>query len=129
MPDFAPLFIRGSLTDEADGGGEDAGSLLPSLNCARRVRSTITDALDVVQDGRLGRSREEKVAVARVNEKSLWHRLLRGGEALRDDGAAIDAAGAWGMPLGARVCEDVLGAVSVGIGESDELVDLLGPGP
>merc|ERR1719456_1740824 len=53
MAHLASLFIRGSLTDKADGGGEDESSLLPSLDCARRVRATITDALDVVQDRRL----------------------------------------------------------------------------
>lgn len=60
------------------------------------------------EDGDLRGPREEEVAVARVDEEVVGHRLLRGGKTLGDDGAAKDAAGARWVPWCARVREDVL---------------------
>lgn len=70
--------------------------------------------LDVVHDGDLGVAGENEVAVHAVNGKVRGDGSLGGGEALRDDGTAVDAAGSWGMPERSGVGEDVLGGVREG---------------
>jgi hypothetical protein len=51
--------------------------------------------------------------VARVHQEVGRHGALPGGQAHGDDGAAVDAARAGGVPWLAGVGEDVLGGVLV----------------
>lgn len=102
------LVPAAAFLDEADGGREDAPPLLPRLHGARGKGAAVAHALDVEEDGDLVGAGEQKVAVARVHEEVLRDRLLGGGEGLRDDDAAEDAAGAGRVPWLTSVCEDVL---------------------
>lgn len=97
------LLAAGGLAHEADGGGEDAAALLARLDGAGGEGAAVTHALDVVEDGNLVGAGEQEVAVARVREELVRHRLLRRRERLRDDGPAVDAARAGWMPLLAGV--------------------------
>jgi hypothetical protein len=87
---------------------EDAPPPLPRLHRPRRKRPPVAHALDVEQDRRRRVSGQQEVAVARVREEVIGHRALARRQALRDDGAAVDAPRAWRVPRLARVGEDVL---------------------
>lgn len=52
----------------------------------------------MIYDGDLGVTGEDKVAVHTVHEEVIRYSSLRGGQALRDHGAAVDAARTGGMP-------------------------------
>lgn len=64
--------------------------------------------LDVVEDGDGAVPREDEVAVHAVDEEVRGDGELCGSEALCDYRAAVDPAGAGGVPEGAGVGEDVL---------------------
>lgn len=96
------------LAHEADGRGEDALALLPCLHRPRGKGPAVAHALDVVHDGDGGRARQQKVAVARVHQEVVLDRQLGRRQALRNHGAAVDAARAGREPQRARVGEDVL---------------------
>lgn len=96
------------LAHKRHGRGEDALPPLPSLHGARGERPPLADVLDVVHDGDLAVAREHEVAVHAVHSEVRGHRPLASGEAVRDDRAAVDAAGSWGMPEGPSVREGVL---------------------
>lgn len=81
--------------------------------------------LDVVHDGDLSVASENEIAVHAVNGKVRGDGSLGSGEALRDDGTAVDAAGSWGMPERSGVGEDVLGESQRGW-EKPGREDLLG---
>jgi hypothetical protein len=83
---------------EAQRGGENGTSALSRLHGSGGIASAGADALHVVDNGDLGVARKHKVAVHAVHEEVLGHRELCGGEALRYDGAAVDAACAGRMP-------------------------------
>lgn len=104
------LDAAAGLAHEADGRREDALALLPRLHRPRGKRPAVAHALDVVHDGDRGRARQQEVAVARVHQEVVLDRQLRRRQALRNHGAAIDAARAGREPQRARVGEDVLQA-------------------
>ncbi len=96
---------------------EYATTALPRLHGARRERFALAHVLDVVEDGDLGVAGEDEVAVHRVDGEGRGHSALCRGEALRYDGAAVDATRPGGVPERACVGEDVLdGGVSEGVG-------------
>jgi hypothetical protein len=64
--------------------------------------------LDVVHNGDFGVACEYEVAMHAVDCEVRGDGSLGCSEALRDYGAAIDAAGSWGVPEGSGVGEDVL---------------------
>ena len=97
------------LAHETHRHGENAFPALPRLHRARRETLAGPHVLDVVQDRDLGVPGQHEVAVHRVHGEVRGYGALGGGEALGDDGAAVDAAGAGGVPEGAGVGEDVLG--------------------
>lgn len=96
------------LARERESGGEDAFPLLPRLDSARGEGFPGAHVLDVVEDGDGRVACEHEVAVHAVDGEVWWDGELRRGEALGYDGAAVDAAGAGGVPEGAGVGEDVL---------------------
>jgi len=102
------LVAARALPHERQGGGEDGPPALPRLHGARREGLAFAHVLDVVQHGQRRVARQHEVAVHAVDREVWGHRQLRRGEALRDHGAAEDAAGAWGVPEGPGVGEDVL---------------------
>lgn len=109
------------LADEADGGGEDAAALLARLDGAGGKGAAVADALDVEEDGDGGGAGEQEVAVARVAREVVRNRQMRRCEALRDDGAAVDAPRGEGLPGLAGVGEDVLRVMVVRIYTDIEL--------
>jgi hypothetical protein len=84
------------------------------LDCACCEGFAFPDVLDVVHDRNLGVASENEVAVHAVDGKVRGYGSLGGGEALRDDGTAVDTAGSWGMPERSGVGEDILGRVRRG---------------
>lgn len=88
--------------------GEDALALLPRLHRPRGKGPAVTHALDVVHDGDRRRARQQEIAVARMHQKVVLDRQLRRRQALRNHGAAIDAARPRRQPQRTRVGEDVL---------------------
>lgn len=96
MPNL--LLPAAILLDKTYRGREDALASLPGLYRSGGEAAAVADSLDVEEEGHGGGAGEEEVAVAGVREEVVGDCLLRGGEGLSDDGAAIDAAGAWGMP-------------------------------
>lgn len=100
-----------SLPHEATRRGKDAPPLLPRLYRPRHKALPVAHPLDVVQDRDRAVAREHEVAVHAVNEVFGCGRRdggLRGGEALGDDGAPVDAASTGRVPEFAGVGEDVL---------------------
>ena len=114
MRDLAAARTAGPFPHEGDGGGEDAATLLARLHGPRGEGATVPDQLDVEEDGELGRAGEKEVAVHGVDEEVSGHGLLGGSETHGDHGAAVDTAGAGGMPWLAGIGEDVLVIVLVG---------------
>lgn len=105
---------RAALAHETQGGREDRAAALPRLHRACGEALALADVLDGVYDGDVGVAGKDEVAVHGVDEEGGGDGFLGGGEALRDDGAAVDAAGAGRMPEGAEVREEVGGDVIQG---------------
>lgn len=101
-------FAARALAREAEGGGEDAFPALTGLHCASREGFAFAHVLDVVEDGDGRVPGEDEVAVHAVDCEMGGNGELGCGEALGYYGAAVDAAGARGVPERARVGEDVL---------------------
>jgi hypothetical protein len=77
---------------------ENGSSALSCLNCSGGEASAGAHALDMIYDGDLGVASKDKVAVHAVHEEVVRYGSLSGGQALRDHGAAVDAARTGGMP-------------------------------
>lgn len=77
---------------------ENRSTALSCLNGSSREASAGAHALDVIYDGDLGVTGENKVAVHAVHEEVVRYGSLCGGQALRDHGTAVDAARTGGMP-------------------------------
>ena len=105
----------GPLPREAHCRREDALPALPRLHGARDEGFPVADALDVVEDRDLAVARQHEVAVHAVDREVRGDGGLGRGEALRDGGAAEDAARAGRVPEGAGVGVDV--GADVGEGE------------
>lgn len=93
---------------EAQRGGEDGSPALARLHGARSEGPALANVLDMVEDGEGAVAGEHEVAVHAVDGEVRGDGELSGGEALGYHGAAVDAAGAGGVPEGAGVGEDVL---------------------
>lgn len=90
-----PTTVRSIETQRRCKNGPSA---LPCLHGSGGEASAGAHALDMVYEGDLGVASENKVAVHTVHEEIVRDGSLCGGEALRDHGAAVDAARAGGMP-------------------------------
>jgi hypothetical protein len=77
---------------------ENRPSALSCLNGSGGEAAAGAHALDMIYDWDLGVTGEDKVAVHTVHEEVIRYSSLRGGQALRDHGAAVDAARTGGMP-------------------------------
>lgn len=77
---------------------ENGSSTLSCLNGSSSEAAAGAHALDMVYDWDLGVTGENKIAVHAVHEEIIRYSSLRRGEALRDHGAAVDAARTGGMP-------------------------------
>ena len=108
----------GPLPREAHRRREDALAALARLHGARDEGFPVADALDVVEDGDLRVAGEDKVAVHAVDCEVRRDGRLRRGEALRDGGAAEDAARPRRVPEGPGVGVDV--GADVGEGQEGE---------
>lgn len=102
------LLPAAPLAHKAHRNCKDAFPTLPGLHRARREALAFAHVLDVVQDRDARVAGQHEVAVHRVHGEVRWDGALRGGEALGDDGAAVDAARAGRVPEGTGVGEDVL---------------------
>ena len=96
VPYDALTLVEG--THEAERDGEDGPAALPGLHGACGEAAAITHTFNVVYDRDLAVAGEHKIAVHAVDTEVRVDSALRGGEALGDDGAAIDAACARWVP-------------------------------
>lgn len=81
---------------------------LAGLDRPRRKRLSRPDVFDMVNDRDAGNTSQHKVAVHAVDVEVVRHGLVRGGQTLRNDCTAVDAACAWRMPQRAGVGVEIL---------------------
>lgn len=88
---FDLLLAAGAFAHEGEGGGEDGLATLSRLHRACAETPALADMLHVIDDGDIGIAVQDKVAVHAMHGEVVRDGSLRGRQALRDGGAAIDA--------------------------------------
>ena len=102
------LLPAATFPDETHRCREYGFPALSRLHRARGERSPLPDVLDVVQDGDVGITGQNEVAVHAVDSEVGGDGGLGGGKALCDCSAAVDTAGTGWMPEGPGVGVNVL---------------------
>lgn len=100
-----PTAIRPAETQRR---GENGPAPLSRLHRPRDETPAVTDSFDMVEDRDLRVTGKHKVAVHAVDGEVGGDGSHGCGEGLSYRGAAVDAAGSWGMPEGTGIGEDIL---------------------
>ena len=93
---------------ETQGGGEYGPTPLSGLYGARDKAAAVAHPFDVVEDGNLGVTGENEVAVHAVDGKVGGNGSHGRGEGLRNRGTTVDTAGPGRVPKRSSVGEDIL---------------------
>lgn len=96
-----------SFSDEAHSGREDDFAPLPRLYRSRRKRLPLSHVLHMIHYGYIRVSRENEIAMHRVNRETAWYCFLRRAKTLRYRESTEDASGPRWMPRRSRISEQV----------------------
>jgi len=105
---FDCLLAAAAGAHEGDCGGEDASSSLARLDGSGDEGFSVSNSLDVVEDGDFGVAGEDEIAVHRVHGVFLGgDRELGCAQTLCYGCSSVDTAGAGWVPEWTSICKDV----------------------